>query len=252
MKLYELAYCCRLYGQLTGYDRHLSQLHQRVGSGLDPSNPAHRTALFQWLNGWGCRQFARQHHATTASDSLVRWADAWLGRLPAWPVQLTDLSVPELELCAGAYDALRVLPASRRTLNSGKVSVVTYGPTGTAKTLFALRPNVFPPWDTPIRRLFGLDGDGASFRRYLTEVASTVREVAAEAGIPVAALPELVERPTPVRRSSSTSTTGSSGPGAVRRQHRRRSCGGRSGRGWRRHDGNHDPGDGRERREVSG
>jgi hypothetical protein len=117
MKLYELAYCCRLYGQLTGYDRHLSQLHQRVGSGLDPSNPAHRTALFQWLNGWGCRQFARQHHATTASDSLVRWADAWLGRLPAWPVQLTDLSVPELELCAGAYDALRVLPASRRTLN---------------------------------------------------------------------------------------------------------------------------------------
>jgi hypothetical protein len=195
MKLYELAYCCRLYGQLTGYDRHLSQLHQRVGSGLDPSNPAHRTALFQWLNGWGCRQFARQHHATTASDSLVRWADAWLGRLPAWPVQLTDLSVPELELCAGAYDALRVLPASRRTLNSGKVSVVTYGPTGTAKTLFALRPNVFPPWDTPIRRLFGWNGDGDSFRRYLAEVAGTLREVADEAGVPVAVLPELVERP---------------------------------------------------------
>jgi hypothetical protein len=79
MKLYELAYYCRLYGHLTGYDRHLSQLHQSVRSGLDPSNPAHRTALFQWLNGWGCRQFARQHHATTASDSLVSWAASWLG-----------------------------------------------------------------------------------------------------------------------------------------------------------------------------
>jgi hypothetical protein len=145
MKLYELAYCCRLYGQLTGYDRHLSQLHQQAGRDFDPLLPAHRAALFQWLNGWGCRQFAKQHHATTASESLVRWATSWLGNLPAWPEQLTDLSAARLALCAGAYDALRVLPASRRTLNNGRVSVVTYGPTGTAKTLFALRPNVFPP-----------------------------------------------------------------------------------------------------------
>jgi hypothetical protein len=195
MKLYELAYCCRLYGHLTGYDRHLSQLHQLVGSGLDPSNPAHRTALFQWLNGWGCRQFARQHHATTASDSLVSWAASWLGNLPARKEQLTDLPAARLAMCAGAYDALRVLPASRRTLSSGKVSVVTYGPTGTAKTLFALRPDVFPPWDTPIRRVFGWNGDGDSFRRYLAEVAGTLREVAEEAGVPVAVLPELVERP---------------------------------------------------------
>jgi hypothetical protein len=195
MKLYELAYCCRLYEHLTGYDRHLSQLHQRVESGLDPLIPAHRTALFQWLNGWGCRQFAREHHATTASDSLVQWAASWLERLPASPEQLTDLSAARLELCAGAYDALRVLPASRRTLSSGRVSVVTYGPTGTAKTLFALRPNVFPPWDDPIRILLGFGKDGASFQRYLTKVASTLRELAAEAGIPVTALPELVQRP---------------------------------------------------------
>jgi hypothetical protein len=37
--------------------------------------------------------------------------------------------------------------------------------------------------------------DGASFQRYLTEVARTLRELAAEAGIPVTALPELVQRP---------------------------------------------------------
>jgi hypothetical protein len=92
MKLYELAYCCRLYGHLTGYDRHLSQLHQQVGSNFDPAVPGHRAALFQWLNGWGCRQFAKQHHTTTASDSLVTWATSWLGNLPTRPEQLTDLS----------------------------------------------------------------------------------------------------------------------------------------------------------------
>jgi hypothetical protein len=100
-----------------------------------------------------------------------------------------------LALCAGAYNALRVLPASRRTLNSEKVAVVTYGPTGTAKTLFALRPNVFPPWDDPIRMRLGFGSDGTSFQRYLTEVASTLRALAAEAAVPVAALPQLVERP---------------------------------------------------------
>jgi hypothetical protein len=100
-----------------------------------------------------------------------------------------------LALCAGAYDALRVLPASRRTLNNGKVAVVTYRPTGTAKTLFALRPNVFPPWDDPIRIRLGFGIDGASFQRYLTEVASTLRALAAEAGVPVAG-------PPPARRTA--------------------------------------------------
>jgi hypothetical protein len=48
------------------------------------------------------------------------------------------------------------------------------------------------------RRRVGRDtgrmGTG-SFQRYLTEVASTLRALAAEAGVPVADLPKLVERP---------------------------------------------------------
>jgi hypothetical protein len=41
----------------------------------------------------------------------------------------------------------------------------------------------------------GFGTDGASFQRYLTAVASTLRALAAEARVPVAALPRLVERP---------------------------------------------------------
>jgi hypothetical protein len=40
----------------------------------------------------------------------------------------------------------------------------------------------------------GFGNDGASFQRYLTEVASTLRALADEAAVPVAALPELVGR----------------------------------------------------------
>jgi hypothetical protein len=73
--------------------------------------------------------------------------------------------------------------------------VVTYGPTGSAKTLFALRPMLVPPWDDPIREALGFIGDLGSFRVYLTGVAEQLRSVASEAGVPVSALPALVGRP---------------------------------------------------------
>jgi hypothetical protein len=130
MKLYELAYCCRLYGPFTGQDRRLNELRERVGASLDPWHPEHRTALFERLNGWGCRQFARQHHSTTASESLVTWAESWLGKLLGPPTHLMDLSASDLDLCADAYDALRVSLASHRTLEDGRVTPVTYGPAG--------------------------------------------------------------------------------------------------------------------------
>jgi hypothetical protein len=30
----------------------------------------------------------------------MRWAASWLGKLPPWPEQLTDLSAAKLKLCA--------------------------------------------------------------------------------------------------------------------------------------------------------
>jgi len=195
VRLFELAYGCRLYGCLTGFDDTLNQLRHRTAPALDPRRAEHRAALFEWLNSWGCRQFAKEHHATTASDSLVRWADAWLERLPAPAAHLTELSVPELEQALHAYDALRVSVASQRHLGADASADVTYGPTGAAKTLFALRPNVFPPWDDPIRVHGGYGAGAAGLLAYLLDVARSLRELSAEAGVPVSDLPGLVGRP---------------------------------------------------------
>jgi hypothetical protein len=195
VRLFELAYCCRLYGCLTGFDDTLNQLRHRTAPGLDLHLPEHRAALFQWLNSWGCRQFAKDHHATTASGSLVRWSDAWLDKLPPPGVHLTELSVPELELALGAYDALRVSVASQRRLGTDSSADVTFGPTGAAKTLFALRPEVFPPWDDPIRVHGGYGADASGLLGYMLDVARSLHELSAEAGVPVPALPEIVGRP---------------------------------------------------------
>ncbi len=184
-----------MYEQLTGYDASLATLRERTGDLLDPYNARHRSALFTWLNSWACRQFALEHHATTASDSLVRWADEWLAHLPAPGVPLTDLTIEQMRECARAYDDLRGQAASFRILPGGKNSRVTYGATGAAKTLFALRPNAIPPWDDPIREALKASGDLGSFRVYLTSVSTQLRSLAAEADRPVSDLPILVGRP---------------------------------------------------------
>ena len=86
------------------------------------------------------------------------------------------------------------MPASRRASPSGKVSTVTYGPTGAAKTMFALRPLAIPPWDEPIR--LELEHKGVnSFRAHLARVADQLRSLSAAAGIPVQDLPVFIGRP---------------------------------------------------------
>lgn len=148
MRLFELAYACRVYAHMTDYDGALVQFRKVAQPQLDPFHSKHQAALFRWLNDWGCRQFAKQHHATIAAVSLVQWADRWLDSLPGPDARLEELSPAELQGAAKADGALQSQIASHRGTSS---TPVKFGATGAAKTLFALRPNVFAPWDEPIR-----------------------------------------------------------------------------------------------------
>jgi hypothetical protein len=195
VKLFELAYQCSLYSSQTNYDASLDKLRRVTAGQLDPVNAEHRTALFTWLNAWGCRQFAIDHHLATAAPSLVSWARIWEERLPPLEYQLTRLSDSEIRLCAASYEALRHCPASLKQGEDGRTITVTFGPTGAAKTLFAMRPNVFAPWDESIRQAMGWGADGASFRAYLVRSADTLRDLCSEGRIGVEDLPAIVGRP---------------------------------------------------------
>lgn len=70
-----------------------------------------------------------------------------------------------------------------------------FGATGAAKALFAVRPNVVPPWDDPIRRALGYDESAGSFDVYLHDVPAKLRALAAEGGTVVSRLPVAVGRP---------------------------------------------------------
>jgi hypothetical protein len=193
MNLYELAFGCWVYNIISGNDARVTKLRLSIGDQVDPHNSDHQEFLFKWLNQWGCRQFDIAHHET-AAQSLDSWSSKWLSSLPSDSMALETINEAQIDLVGAAYDDLRMRQAGERKLVDGSPSRVAYGPVGAAKTLFALRPNVCPPWDNYTLRELGFDYSGASYCEYMRRVLSNLKAVSNQAGIQIAGLPALVSR----------------------------------------------------------
>ena len=168
----DLAFSSYIYSHSTKFDSRYQELGQSVGGVVHISDAKHRLVLLKWLNHWGCRQFSVGQH-TVVSESLLQWHAMYADHLPPPEKSLEVLDEKTLQRVAGAYEALRFLTASVR-----KDGVrMTVGPTGAGKILFALRPRQLPPWDDPIRKAKGWNGDGHSYRRYLREVQETIKRL---------------------------------------------------------------------------
>jgi hypothetical protein len=194
MKLYELAFGCWIYNVISGNDSRVTELRLKTSGQVDPYNSGHQKVLFTWLNRWGCRQFDKANHMV-AARSLESWADTWLSRIPSNAERLETIDETQIDALRAAYDDLHVRLAGKRTLRKdGSTSYVTYGPVGAAKTLFALRPNICPPWDTSTLRKFVSDDSGASYCEYLRMVLSNLTNVSIQADVRIAELPTLLSR----------------------------------------------------------
>jgi hypothetical protein len=196
MKLFELSYACRLYGEFTDFDSTYGRFLTNTTPTFDILDHRHRKALLVWLNSWGCRQFALNFH-DKASEHLRNWGQENLTRLPPIGASLLILTDIDFVNVGTLYVGLRDLQASVRKRN-GNSYPVTFGPTGAAKTLFALRNQAFPPWDESIRAFLGCDGTQKSYVKYLQWVRSELREVVTDAeahGILASDIPNALSRP---------------------------------------------------------
>src|SRR5438874_50714 len=81
-----------------------------------------------------------------ARKSIVGWWREWERRLPRVGRTLDQLEDRELDAIANAFEDLRGRQAGWRQRKTGRVRV-TFGATGAAKTLYAIRPNACSPWD---------------------------------------------------------------------------------------------------------
>jgi hypothetical protein len=181
MKLKQLKIACYLYNNFTDYDSSYLELRKDIGSSA-AINPDNCKALMKWLRSWGCRQFVKEC-SESSETNLISWFTDNQSLLPDHSVHLIDFDLSEntqsIELL---FDSLKSCIASRKKINKKNESKsdIRVGPVGAAKLLFAIRPNIFAPWDNPIFKHFEHNPTGKGYVAYLRKIQAELKELKIE------------------------------------------------------------------------
>lgn len=185
-----------LYEAMTGYGQALDRFWSRIGTtdNLDLVKDDHRRALLKFLNDWGCRNLAVAWHSLALAE-LDSWYEATRERIDAFdgPTFEAQNRRDLIEV----YDDLSGRIIAHRKSKGGELSI-SFGPTATSKTLFVLRPELFPAWDGAIRTKLGHQDDGESYVEFVEHAHHQIRglnRLAESSGFAIESLPQMLGRP---------------------------------------------------------
>ncbi|MFH0768267.1 MAG: hypothetical protein V1932_01710 [Chloroflexota bacterium] len=182
MKLYELACACYGYANFTDFDKTYRDFLDKTKPCLDVHNTEHKGALLEWLNKWGCRIKDTFH--PEIKGKLESWYDDNRSLLPSPNTNLLKILDSELERIVESYNTLQTIPH--------------IGPTCASKILFALRKDVFPPWDVAMRKKWKYNGSAKSYKAFLIATKKQLCELDTECAryrILLSKLPSELARP---------------------------------------------------------
>ena len=194
--LSDLAFACHVYGGMSDYDSSYIRFMKATRGAPDLGNAAHREAMLDWLNKWGCRQFKTEYH-DQASSAILEWSRMYERSLFPRNRELLRLGETELAAVGLAFESLSKRIACYKT-RKGATYPVSVGPTGASKVLFAIRPHALLPWDGAIRSNLGYDGSGSSYVAFLGHVRSLLEDVGRlceREGFELTDLPKKLGRP---------------------------------------------------------
>jgi hypothetical protein len=195
IKPFDLAVACCLYEEMTPYARSLERFRFATGPALNLGREVHRLVLLQFLNDWGCRNLATEWHEM-ALDALDSWYSGAHGQLRRVGDSVR-IDGGDVDGLAGVFDSLSKRIAAKKT-RKGQKLLVSFGPTATSKSLFALRPHALPAWDGPMRKAFGYDDGGDSYVQFAKDVHGKIAETGQwcrERGFDLYDLPAKLGRP---------------------------------------------------------
>jgi hypothetical protein len=195
---FELALASYLYEAMTAYGASLHRLRSCLGpkDDLDLSLADHRVALLRFLNEWGCRNLARDWHALALAE-IERWYGDARERVDSLGRPRQALDTASRRDLVEVFDELSTRIIAHKE-SKGRQLHISFGPTATSKTLFALHPSLFPAWDRPIREKLGYSGDGESYAQFTTDLHEKIEESKRQArrdGFALEGLPEMLGRP---------------------------------------------------------
>jgi hypothetical protein len=192
-----LAFGCHVYNTLGGdVDGGYTSFVRQANAKPDLTNKQQCIWLLEWLNRWGCRQFKKADYDLAANE-ISAWYTAFGGSLVPKDKDILSLTDAEFGNVERVYNGLVSRTASVKETRGRRMNV-RFGPVGTAKILFALRPNALIPWDNPIFNYFSLDGSAHSYTVYLRKAKKWLNELGEDCkknGFELAELPRKVGRP---------------------------------------------------------
>jgi hypothetical protein len=107
----------------------------------------------------------------------MNWYELNKKQIPPPTDSLIDYDLTKNEkLIANLFSDLSNRQAATKERGGNNIDV-RIGPVGAAKTLFALRPNLFSPWDTPIYNNLHLEGNGHGYINYLSKIQNELQDV---------------------------------------------------------------------------
>jgi hypothetical protein len=154
-------------------DRSLLVMREQTAGNLNPASPQTAIFLRQWLNAWGCRlQYPSDQGTDIFVDNLGAWWEEWKNLLPQDLLVL--LQDKAIETIAESFASL----VDRSAVTNGRSR--RFGPTATAKILYAVRPETVTAWDERIAADIG-GADGAAFGRHMLRARDWARTLDQEA-----------------------------------------------------------------------
>jgi hypothetical protein len=191
MKLYELAYGCRLYREFAQFDLAYQEMRAALGHNPNLASQAEQDALMRFLNDLRCR--IPERNFPTLKERLQQWARVWMSQLPEMNRDIRSLSEGERTGVGGSYEELLRLGAG-----------LHFQDTAAAKTLHALRTRVLPMWDNEIKDWFAASArfsdqpPGHVYSNFLLHVGNQISDLEQDVQRlerQLIDVPQLVQRP---------------------------------------------------------
>jgi len=148
MDTFALAFAHYLYSRLENFDDVYDNFLKSVYHRLNLNSQEHLRILINWLNKWGCRHIALSAHENLAIN-LNHW---WVGNQEIFK---SITSIQDEVSIVKVFNSLSKVCVMKDSKKS-----ISFGPTATSKTLFALNQDFFLPWDLNIRKGYSNDGQG--------------------------------------------------------------------------------------------
>lgn len=196
MDLNELASACLLYNTKTNFDKSYLYFLKVTDNSLDLNNPDHRKSLLVWLNSWACRQFIIDYHEF-ASGQILDWYINLKSLIPEKSKNIWELTENDFNKIKILYDTLANTPVAKKHKNN-KEAINHAGPTGAAKTLFALRPKALILWDIPMRKYFNQGDSGFAYIQYIKKAKEIIKDLIVQCknnNFTIEELPKKINRP---------------------------------------------------------